>query len=1387
MRCPNCQTINPPNAKFCLECGTRLVICPNCDTVNPPQAKFCIECGTTLAGKARMPSSPNSFDESLTLLSANGQRTEKRDAPTLEPEQHPIRLPVIQVSPEERRVVTIMFADITGSTPLADRLDPEDMRAILTGYFNLMAEQIRKHGGTVEKYIGDAVMAVFGLPSAHEDDPDRAIRAALDMQAALERFNTQRQTYTPDATKLQMRMGINTGEVAAPTNASPQGQDFLVTGDAVNVAARLQQLAAPDTILVGERTYYSARGVFAFRPLAPLNVKGKAEPICAYVVQRSQQDYQQISIQQPRGVEGRESPLVGRTLELTLLHASYARVLAERRPHLITILGTPGVGKSRLVREFIAREQERVKSISALGTPVAPLVLKGRCLPYGESITYWPLVEILRTLLKVQDDEDNTSLQHRFTELVAKLFTQTGRNENPGEIAAAILRRIGPYLSKQTGDTQTENYEGQLMAERETPTRKGDLKQRGEHGAHLRAWRILVEALAEQQPLVIIVDDLQWADEALLELLEYLTERIASAPVLFLTPARPDFFEHRRDWGGGHRNITTIELEALSWDESSELVNELLNNDELPEMLRYTILTRAEGNPFFVEEIIRMLIDQDILVPEVDPTCDKDCCWRVSYRHDGLLGKLTTPGDLPEDPPLDRQHLLTLPYLLTLPHLPDTVQGVLAARIDLLHPTEKLVLQYAAIIGRTLWLSALLELAEGLDRETVLDALVSLQRRDFIVETEKQLSQLAENDRTFHFKHILIRDVVYGTIPRQRRSREHAHLALWLESKAEQQPGTFLELLANHYQQALAIWSYGSGIETLDIQSAHDGTTTSLTRTELRRRTVHYLTAAGDQAMHSYYSFRALRAYNDALELLIENQADAMALSKMHKKLGDAYTQRTNLDEAWQHYRTALQLVTGKGNDDPAEIVPENESDRHYLLVLYEHLSLLVLRWLGNFDSPPDIQEARQYIDAGLRLSEGALNSRERTVFHIYEAFWYIHQLTNAPAEQKIALVEMSLASGMHALELSENLNDPHTLSLTLDAIGFAYMHYHRYDKALEIQLRRQQLEPQLTDRDELYDIYHSQGCVAQQVGDYPRALACYGKAWSTALTMESPTLLRANMTRRMHIWLYWNRWDEAKLAAQEVLQLIEKYQLDERHQLWPLETLARIAYHRGNLEEGDRYAKSCKRLLDMQMERAQRNVKKETVLRMRLIHSACGALERALAEYQELVASTEPLPEPEALAMLADLLVQTRKDLAQQMEVCQRAVELSKQSGARKSLAVALRARGGMYTQRRDWEQAEHDLRQGLQLCEEIDLPWEQGHTRQALGTLYLQRADEANNEALRNADLGRARYHFEQALGFYESLHAAPMAQQVRERLADLKREHGEREMRLVNSSGD
>ncbi|MEO8972382.1 MAG: adenylate/guanylate cyclase domain-containing protein [Ktedonobacteraceae bacterium] len=1324
MRCPNCQTINPPEAKFCLECGNRLVVCPNCGTINLPMAKFCIECGTPLSqGVTRsvqsVPASP------VPTLPASSSQTQP--------------LPVAWSTPEERRVVTVMFADITGSTQLADRMDPEDMRAILTGYFNLMTEQIRKHDGTVEKYIGDAVMAVFGSPITHEDDPDRAIRAALDMQKALANFNQQRQMRDPEATRLQMRIGINTGEVATPSNVRSSRRDFLITGDAVNVAARLQQSATPDNILVGERTYLTTRDVFDFQMVAPLRVKGKADPVRAWVVPGLQNRTATIT-QHPRGIDGLQSRFVGRDLELALMHATYARVQAERQPHLITLLGTPGIGKSRLVREFIESEQTAAKCASCSGQLVAPRVLHGRCPPYGEGITYWPLVEIIRSLLQVHDEESYDVLRGRLIEFVRETLAIAKSTEDPLQVAIAIMRSVGrSTTNKASGQSYTETHDRERERQRSTLSKNAE--QPGAQMELMRTWRVLLEALAQQQPLIVIVDDLQWADEALLDLLEYLTDRINDVPILFLCPSRPDFFERRRDWGGGRRNFTTIALEALSKDESSELVDALLNSEELPGVLRYTILNRAEGNPFFVEEIVRMLIDQGVLLYE-------DGRWHIGEESEDVLNELSSPALPPDDTLIDAH------YVFPLPRVPDTIQGVLAARVDLLNQTEKRVLQHASIIGRTFWLSALLELASDLSYTTILETLNLLIQRDFIVESEQRGRSPVEQDRVFSFKHVLIRDVVYNNVPRIRRSQEHAQLARWLEKQTAEHTELFAELLAYHYQQALATWSAALTPGTLDAHTNDDSGTAvnplRLTRSELRNRTIKYMTMAGDAALHSYFTIRAIQAYSEALDLLIDSDADAPTLAHMHEKLGDAYTQRANLDEAWQEYRQALQLITSEPHED-------NEA----LLCLYERLAELGSRWLSLFTVNPDMQEVHSYIDAGLKMLTERETSGAHAAFLTYLAFWYVlSQLRSENPQDRAEFARLALENGQEARRIAEQTQDTYSLWLTLDALSFIYHKQHKYIEAHETQHYRLKMVDSMKVREELFDLYYSLGWAHEAVSDYQAAARWFGRSWRIAQTMESPTMLLNSMIGRMTVWYQWNRWNDAQEVAMNILQMVEQYQHNEQWMLEALETLTIICYRTGESEQGDRYFRQLKRLID------QFSNQLSSPLVSPFIQLAREDWTRALVEFQGKVERTEPFPSPKVLASLAELVVITGESADTQQETCERAVSVTEQSGDRKSFAMALRARGRMHLEQQNWSAALSDLQQSLQQCKELDIPWEEGHSYYCLGLFYRRRADilYSNNPTEYRDDLGRAHFHFEKALGFFESLNAVNDANRAR-----------------------
>ncbi len=683
---------------------------------------------------------------------------------------------------------------------------------------------------------------------------------------------------------------------------------------------------------------------------------------------------------------------------------------------------------------------------------------------------------------------------------------------------------------------------------------------------------------------------------------------------------------------------------------------------------------------------------------------------------------------------------------------------MLAARVDLLNQAEKRVLQHASIIGRTFWLSALLELASDLSETTMLGMLNVLIERDFIVESEQRGRSPVEHDRVFSFKHVLIRDVVYNNVPRIRRSQEHAQLAIWLEKQTAGNPELFAELLAYHYQQALATWSVALAPGAIDVHSNdHNGSSVNLehlTRSELRNRAIKYTTMAADAALHSYFTIRAIQAYSEALDLLIDSDADGSTLAHMHEKLGDAYTQRANLDEAWQEYRQALQLFTSE---------PHEDSDA--LLCLYERLAELGSRWLSLFTVNPDMQEVRTYIDAGLKMLAGRETSGTYAAFLTYLAFWYVlSQSCSENPQERAEFARLALQNGQEARRIAEQTQDTYSLWLTLDALSFIYHKQHKYIEAHDTQHYRLDMVDTMKVREELFDLYYSLGWAHEAVSDYQAAARWFGRAWRIAQTMESPTMLLNSMIGRMTVWYEWNRWSDAQEVATNILQMVEQYQHNEQWMLEALETLTIISYRTGEREQGDRYMRQLKRLID------QFSNQLSSPAVSPFIQLAREEWTRAIAEFQGKVQRTEPFPAPKVLASLAELGVVTSENVDTQQETCERAVTVAEQSGDRKSFAIALRARGRMYLEQQNWSAALTDLQQSLQKCKELDIPWEEGQTYFCLGLFYRRRADilYSDNPTEYSADLGRAHFHFEKALGFFESLNAVNDANKARLLLA-------------------
>jgi class 3 adenylate cyclase/tetratricopeptide (TPR) repeat protein len=712
-------------------------VCAQCGTDNPEIAKFCLACGSQL--EAAPP--PQEF----------------------------------------RKIVTIVFSDLKGSTAMGEKLDSESLREVMTRYFDAMSAELERHGGVVEKFIGDAIMAVFGLPKLHEDDALRAVRAASDMQAAQEKLNDELERNW--GVRLTVRTGVNTGEVVA----GDAGGQRLVTGDAVNVAARLEQAAGAQEVLLGDLTYRLVRDYVDVEPVEPLELKGKSQPVPAYRLVGVRDD-----AERPRRLD---SPIVGRTAELARLQTALGEVVAERRCRLVTVVGEAGVGKSRLIDEF-------VRALDAGSS-----FLRGRCLPYGDGITFWPLAEAVRQAAGILE-RDTTEIA------LQKLSALSGDAQAEERVASAI------------GLVPT-HFPGEELA----------------WGA-----RKLLEALARPGPLVVLFEDVHWAEPTFLQLVEHVVDAAEDASLLIVCTTRHDLVERRPEWSTG-LGAQRIVLERLGENEAAEIAEHLLGKTGLDPRIRARVVEASEGNPLFVEQMISMLVDEGLIRFERGR-------WRA-------------------EPGIERAVV------------PPTIQALLAARLDYLDADERSVIEPASVVGHVFVKDAVAHLVPERMRDEVGRHLGSL--------TEKQLVQpdvsRSLEEEAFRFHHILIRDTAYEGILKRSRATYHEQFVEWADSVNREGATEYEEILGYHLEQA---HRYLAELAPLDLHAR------ALALDGARR-----LASAGRRAFARGDISAAANLLGRAAALLPEEDVNRLELLPDH---GEALLQLGRFQEAEAVLEEAIQL-----------------------------------------------------------------------------------------------------------------------------------------------------------------------------------------------------------------------------------------------------------------------------------------------------------------------------------------------------------------------------------------------------------------------------------------------------------------------------------------------
>jgi class 3 adenylate cyclase/predicted ATPase len=888
------------------------MLCPNCGQENPAGARFCFSCGRP-------------FEE--------------------------------EAAREERKVVTVLFADLVGFTSRAEQMDPEDVRALLAPYHQRLRTELERFGGTVEKFIGDAVVALFGAPVAHEDDPERAVRAALAI----------RDWVREDEEDIQLRIAVNTGEALIALGARPEAGEGMASGDVVNTTARLQSAAPVNGILVGETTWRATRDRIDYTKHDPVTAKGKSEPISVW---------EAVEAKSRLGMDLEQrvlTPLVGRERELGVVFDAFDRAVRDREPQLVTLVGVPGIGKSRLVAELFQRIDRMPEMI---------WWRQGRALPYGSGVSFWAIGEIVKAQAGINENDTAETVADRVRESVAEAVDDQGEQD-------WVLGHLEPLLG---------------LSDEAAPDRQ----------EAFAAWRRYLEGIAERQPLVLVFEDLHWADEGLLDFVDHLSEWASGVPLLILATARPELLDRRPNWGGGKLNATTLALAPLDDVSAARVISAVLEQGLLPAETQAALLEQAGGNPLYAEQFARLFLER---------------------------------GDV---------------------GVPENVQGIIAARLDALPDVEKQLLQDAAVLGKVFW-------SGGVAGEDGAAALHALERKGFI---RRERRSAVAGETEYAFRHVLVREVSYGQIPRAARAEKHVAAVRWIESLGR--PDDHAELVAHHYS---------STFELLDA-------TGSAPSAELARQARTAFRRAGDRA-------NSLNAFGPAAD----NYRAAFALwpvdDREHAAVQSGLARAEYLsgrDDGTSLTAAAEALLEVDPADAAAAFALASEAARHR----------------------NDREETDRLLERALEIA-GPLPPSEAKAWILSRAS--SHAMLGARSE----LAE-DLAG--QALELATALELPEVRAHALNTLGSVRM---GTTESIALLQQSVELAEQLNSAEQCRG-HHNLGVSAYIFGDVPMALAQLQLAMSTAERFGLAPVKRFTRGQVPGYLFRLGRWDEALELANTVI-----------------------------------------------------------------------------------------------------------------------------------------------------------------------------------------------------------------------------------------------------------